>query len=240
VFASSATTQTISGLTNGASYTFTIVATNTNGSGPASDPSAPTNVGAPGPPGAVSVASGDGRATVRWVAPSATNGQPVTGYLVRPSLVGVAQPAQSFSSTATTGSVTGLTNGSTYTFTVAAQNSNGTGNSSAPSPTVIVGTPTPPPPPTVLPTNGGVDITWARATANGAAIDHYYVRIYANGTLQFTDQFGPTDPGANFIGLDNGTGYAFSVEASNANGTGVASGLSAVAIAGSPTAPRTR
>ena len=49
-----------------------------------------------------------------------------------------AQTAQTFNSTATTETVTGLTPGSAYTFTVAAINANGTGTASAKSASVTV------------------------------------------------------------------------------------------------------
>ena len=51
----------------------------------------------------------------------------VTGYVVTPYIAGVAQATQTFNNTATTETVTGLTNGTAYTFTVAAINGVGTG-----------------------------------------------------------------------------------------------------------------
>ena len=74
---------------------------------------------------------GDGRqhhGLVSWTAPGSTGGTPITGYVVTPYLNGTtAQATQTFNITATTETVTGLTNGSAYTFTVAAINGVGTG-----------------------------------------------------------------------------------------------------------------
>ena len=55
-------------------------------------------------------------------------GSPITGYVVTPYVGGTAKTAQTFNNTATTETVTGLTNGTAYTFKVAAINGVGTGN----------------------------------------------------------------------------------------------------------------
>ena len=55
--------------------------------------------------------------------------------MVTPYIAGVAQATQTFNTTATTETATGLTNGTAYTFTVAAINGVGTGTASAASPT---------------------------------------------------------------------------------------------------------
>jgi len=82
----------------------------------------------------VTATAGNQSATVSWAAP-ANGGSPITGYTITPYLAGVAQtPTQvAGSPPATTATVTGLANGSSYTFTVAATNAVGTGPASAPS-----------------------------------------------------------------------------------------------------------
>ncbi len=90
------------------------------------------------PPGAPSVTSHtslDASASLTWTAPS-SNGGAITGYVVTPYIWGVAQTPVTFSSPATTETVTGLTPGTAYTFTVAAENTAGTGAASASSPAV--------------------------------------------------------------------------------------------------------
>jgi titin len=116
----------MSGLSNGMMYTFRVAARNGNGTGPAGV-SGPVTVGAPLAPTGVTATGGNGQAVVRWTAPSANNGSAVTGYVVTPYLGATAQAAKSFTSTATTQTVTGLSNGKTYTFVVAARNARGTG-----------------------------------------------------------------------------------------------------------------
>ena len=62
-----ATSVTVSGLTNGTTYTFTVAATNAVGTGPASAASnavTPTGPTVPGAPTGVSAVAGNGSATV--------------------------------------------------------------------------------------------------------------------------------------------------------------------------------
>ena len=135
-----ATSTTVTGLTNGTAYTFTLTATNAVGTGAASaasnavTPAAPT---VPGAPAGVTATAGNQSATVSWSAP-ANGGSPITSYTVTPYLAGVAQTATQVSGSppATTANVTGLTNGSSYTFAVSATNAIGTGPASSPSPPV--------------------------------------------------------------------------------------------------------
>jgi hypothetical protein len=75
--------------------------------------------------------AGDALATATWTAPSSDGGVAITGYEVTPYAGATALPAHIFTSTATTQVITGLTNGTTYTFKVAAINGVGTGPQSA-------------------------------------------------------------------------------------------------------------
>ena len=69
-----------------------------------------------------------------WTAPS-DGGSPITSYTVTPYMAGVAQQATTVTGNppATSATVTGLTNNTSYTFTVGATNAVGTGPASAPS-----------------------------------------------------------------------------------------------------------
>ena len=137
-----ATSAVVSGLTNGTSYTFTVKATSVIGTGPASAPSAPVVPRAvPGSPTAVTAAPGNGSAAVSWNAPGDSGGSPITGYRVSWAVNGVEQSAQTFMSAATTQTITGLANGTAYTFRVAGINAVGAGLASAPSAPVIPGEP---------------------------------------------------------------------------------------------------
>jgi hypothetical protein len=109
-------------LINGTSYTFTVYATNQNGDDsipsipslpviPASFPTYPRN------PFAV---AGNGEAQVSWIAPESDGGSPIINYTVTidPPTIG----PQTTLDDSITLLVTGLTNGTAYTFTVYATN----------------------------------------------------------------------------------------------------------------------
>ena len=140
-FASTATTEIVTGLTNATTYTFKIAAKNANGTGPQSIPTNTVTVGAPLAPTAPSAVPGNARATVKWTAPASNNGSAISGYVITPFVGATAQSPRTYASTAVTEVVTGLTNATTYTFKIAAKNANGTGPQSFPTNAVTVGAP---------------------------------------------------------------------------------------------------
>ena len=127
----SATMTTVSGLTNGTAYTFTVKATNAIGTGPASAPSnSVTPATVPDSPTGVSATAGDAKATVSWTPPASSGGSPIVGYTATSSPGGITANA---AANATSVAVSGLTNGTAYTFTVTAANVIGPSLPSAPS-----------------------------------------------------------------------------------------------------------
>jgi hypothetical protein len=135
-----ATRVTITGLTNGMSYTFTVTAANAVGSGPASERSnavTPTTGSPPGAPTAISAAAATNEALVSWTAPSSPGSSAISSYTVTPYSGTVARTPIVVAAPATSATVTGLTNGTKYTFTVTAGNSSGPGLPSSPSLAVI-------------------------------------------------------------------------------------------------------
>jgi len=152
----SARSVSFSGLTNGTAYTFTVVATNAVGNSAPGTSSPVTPVAVPGAPTSVSAVPGNGTAAVSWTAPSDDGGAVITGYTVTSAPGGItAETAE-----ATSVTVSGLANGTAYTFTVVATNSVGnsaTGASSAVTPVVSVAPTTttpvnPTPPSSPIPT----------------------------------------------------------------------------------------
>jgi hypothetical protein len=137
VFNSNATSRVVAGLTNGASYTFSVAAINANGAGPESSPSDPIVIGEPGAPSGVTATAGHQSATIHWKAPSG-NGKPITSYVVIPYIGSAAKGARVIDGAATTQTIRGLITGKRYTFRVAAKNARGIGATSAPSKPVKV------------------------------------------------------------------------------------------------------
>jgi len=128
-FDATATTRTVTGLTNGVEYRFRVQADNaigTSGYSKVSNPVTPAKT-VPGAPTIIRDATAaDTQATVSWTAPASDGGSPITGYVVTPYHVFFALPPVPFDSTATTQTVTGLTNGVEYRFRVQAVNAIGT------------------------------------------------------------------------------------------------------------------
>lgn len=126
----------ITGLTPGTAYTFKVQASNPNGSGPvsaASNQVTPQTYVAPEAPSSVSASAATAQALVNWTAPTEEGGTPLTGYTVTPYIGSAAQPSTNVSASSTSTKITGLSNGTTYTFKVTATNAVGTSEASQPS-----------------------------------------------------------------------------------------------------------
>ncbi|RLK61715.1 fibronectin type III domain protein [Actinokineospora cianjurensis] len=85
---------------------------------------------APGSPTSVTAQAGNASATVNWTVPP-NGGSPITSLAVTPYANGVAQAPIVISGAVATLAVPGLTNGTSYTFTVTATNTIGTSAPSA-------------------------------------------------------------------------------------------------------------
>jgi hypothetical protein len=113
------------------------------GSGPQrSTPASLLRASAPSAPRSVKATGGNGRATLKWVAPLHTNGSAINAYLVWPYIGKTQYRAHEFHSKKTSEVITGLSNGRQYTFRVAARNAVGIGPKSSASPVVSVRAPT--------------------------------------------------------------------------------------------------
>ncbi len=198
--------------------------------------SAPLNLSAapsaPAAPTGVSATAAEGSATVTWTAPSPGT-SPISSYTVTPYIGTAARPATTVTGSppATSATVTGLTNGTTYTFTVTATNALGTGPASAASNPVTPSAPTAPAAPTAVtatPGNTGATVTWSAPASDGSPISSYTVTPYIGTAARpaTTVTGSPPATSATVTGLTNGTTYTFTVTATNALGTGPASAAS--------------
>jgi len=217
------TESTVSGLVNGTTYTFRVAAKNAAGTGPQSSASnAVTPLAVPDAPANVTASPGAGQATVGWSAPF-NGGSAITGYVVTRYVGGVEQGTTSLGVVTQT-TVSGLANGTTYTFRAAAVNALGTGAQSAASNPVTPRT-VPEAPINVSATGGTrqATVTWSPPASDGGdAISGYDVTSYVTGIAQGTTTVGAVTQ-ATVGGLTNGTTYTFRVAAKNGVGTGAQS-----------------
>ena len=105
------TSTTVTGLTNGTTYYFTVKAINALGSSAASTEVSAAPGTVPGAPTGVTIVSATGQATLSWTAPAVTGGSPVIGYNVYGS---TAAPTYNALGQPTAGIVYVLNGGSTY------------------------------------------------------------------------------------------------------------------------------
>jgi large repetitive protein len=219
-------TATISGLRNGTQYSFAVRAMNVAG---ASTPTTAQNVTPariPRAPGYPSATPGDAAASLSWVAPADNGGAPITSY--RYSMDNGAWT--DFSTlTGTSGTITGLTNGSTHSFRVEAVNSAGEGLAGGEGNTIIIGSPTAPLSFGAQAGNGTATLTWADPqTNNNSAITSWTLYRSTGPQTIVPTATGPGTWKYTVTGLTNGSYYWFDLAAVNARGAGLVSSVSIV------------
>ncbi|MFI6457054.1 fibronectin type III domain-containing protein [Streptosporangium amethystogenes] len=209
------TSATVTGLTNGTAYTFTVTATNGVGTGPASVASAPATPVAGKLPGAPTKIAGTpklGSMGLSWQPPASDGGADITQYTVTTSPGGETAMAWWGETEAT---VTGLTDGQAYVFTVTATNVIGTGPASAPSELMTPEAPRPPGAPLITelyPRDSAVRVSWSPPDPGFGEITGYEITASPGGRSVTA---APDRTDAIVTGLTNGSPYAFTVTAIN-------------------------
>jgi hypothetical protein len=217
-------------------YTFTVVAENSVGRGPASLPSDPTPV-APSAPVAVSSLPADSRITVSWSAPLSDGGSPITGYRA------VAQPGGASCTTSGARScvITGLVNGTVYELSVVASNVVG---ASVPAAAAGPGSmpfrlPGAPVDLTGVEGNQRVFLSWSRPASSGTpALTGYDVQRLVGQTWTTVEVVDASTTSLVVTSLENGTPVRFRVLARSDLGSSGASNTVSVTPRTDPGAPR--
>jgi fibronectin type 3 domain-containing protein len=222
------TTFTDTTAVNGTTYFYTVAAVNAVGVSAQSNEASATPQPAatvPSAPQSPTASGGNGTVTVSWSPPTSNGGAAITGYNVyRGTTAGGESPTPVAGNvTGTSFTDTGLANGTTYFYTVAAVNAVGTSPQSAeasatPQPTV----PTAPLAVTAGSGNGSVSLAWSVPASNGGSpVTGYNVYRGTSAGGESATPVASNVTGTSFTdtGLANGTTYFYTVAAVNAVGT---------------------
>jgi len=197
---------------------------------------------APGAPTGLTATPGNGTATLSWSAPSSDGGSPVDAYLIAggtsPSDTSISETVGGHTAT-----LSGLTNGTLYSFSVHAQNAFGDG----PAVTVTVtpqaaGTVTGAVPgaPTGLVTSYGdgfIALSWSPpASAGSSPVAGYHVYLGFSSSLVGARVFSTSGTSFRLSDAQNGSQYYLKVTALNAAGEGQGTPVTSV-IPGPQTGP---
>ncbi|MCX6515445.1 MAG: S8 family serine peptidase [Actinobacteria bacterium] len=248
---STSVTTTLTNMTPDVPVSLRVKAVNAFGASPASATVTVTPRSAatvPSAPLSVTATAGDTRVAVRWVTPASSGGSAITSYTVTSTPGG-------FTCTTSTNAcvVTELTNGESYTFTVAAKNAVGTSVASAPSAAV---SPVASGSTTMPAASWGLDRTDQRSLpldgqitrgGTGAGVSAYIIDtgVYAasaefgnrvaSGFTAFNDGNGTNDchsHGTHVAGTVAGSTYGFATQATivpvrvlNCDGSGSTAGI---------------
>ncbi|HSZ31133.1 MAG TPA: fibronectin type III domain-containing protein, partial [Pseudonocardiaceae bacterium] len=232
------------GLTNGTTYFYTVKAVNAVGlSNASNEASATPKATVPGQPTNLAASAGDTKVVLSWTVPNTDGGSPIQSYNVYRSTTPGGEGSTPYATNVVSSSFTdtGVVNGTTYYYKVAAVNAVGAGQqsgeaSATPQPAVTV-----PGAPTGLTATGGnqsVQLSWAPPSNNGgAAVTGYDVYRSTTPGGEGTTPIATGVTTTNFTDnpLTNGTTYYYTVAAVNSAGISPQSG-EASATPG-PTAP---
>lgn len=224
------TVCTITGLTNGQSYQFTVAARNGVGESPASNPSgAATPDRVPDRMPAPNLTATDQTVTATWAA--ASGGGTIAGYQVdiTPQAAGSAQQRVS----GTEAVFSRLINGTEYRARVRAVNASGETGEWSPWSLVATpfGVPHQPSAPTAdrqgSPGAWLANVSWTVPGNNGAPLTSTSLRVYRDGALIETISLGPTVTSHQY-NLDDQHSYTFQVVVHNRAGASASSASSVV------------
>ena len=232
---------TITGLTNGTGYTVQVRAVNDVGNSPASDDTAFTPVTVPSAPRNLTATGQDSAVALTFQAPVSDGGNEILGYQYTTDDGATWHPltATPTGPDTFTATVSGLTNGTSYTFNVRAVSEIGRSAPSGPATATPVAPPGAPQNVTAASANQAAVLTFSAPASNGGSpITGYQYTLDAGTTWVPLTTSGTGPFTATITGLTNGTAYSAEVRAVNGVGSGpAAAAVSVTPAATAPSAP---
>ena len=230
-----ARSHTVTDLANGTSYTFEVRAVNAVGEGPSATATVELADSVPAAPAGFSAAGGDGSVRLTWSA-AADGGSQIIRYEYRYRASGGDWGEwTALSATATSVTISDLTNGTEYEFQVRAVN--GIGNGPASSTGAPAGTaPSAPVGLSARVGDGMIMVSWGMPSNNGGfPVLRYQLRYRESGATSWTTM--TVDGGANatsatLTDLTNGQSYEIEVWAVNRIGGGATASIGAAPMEG--------
>ena len=232
------TAYTLTGLNNGTTYSFRLRAVNGSGAGPESDEASAAPLAPPAAPSGLRAAPGDGQVVLTWDDPSDAT---ITGWQYRVKTTdafGQWTDIAGSGAATTAYTLTGLDNGTTYSFRLRAVNGSGAGPESDEASAVPLAPPAAPSGLRAAPGDRQVVLTWDDPGDSSITGWQYGVKT-AGAFGQWTDipGSGAGTTAYTLTGLDNGTTYSFRLRAVNGSGPGPESDEASAAPLAPPAAP---
>ena len=222
-------TATVTSLTIGTVYTFTVTATNAAGTSAASNAIEVTPDAKPGPPSNITGTAANAQANLSWNAPTYDISSNITSYIINIFPAIPANGIVTINFATRTATVTGLTNGTAYNFLVRAVSASGLIGFSPREIQVIPFTvPSEPQDLSHITLDDIVDLSWnAPLTTGGKDISSYIIERSTNISPEWEID-SSTNASTRFkrvTGLINGTVYFFRVKARNLAGNSLSSNV---------------
>ena len=182
----------------------------------------------PSAPRTLTATAGNSQVILNWTIPSSNGGSTILEYIVTRNPGNVTTPT---GSTATSRTISGLNNGTSYTFSVKARNTIGTsGSSDSVSATPISPNPSAPTITSVTASDRQVTVNWSAGATNGSTISGYRIERSENQTTWTSAASATSGETSKLVtGLTNGSTYYFRVfTLSNAGDSGASATSSAI------------
>jgi len=226
------TDATATGLKNGVSYSFKVIAVNSIGQ------STDSNIASATPLASTTTADipsavydlmatrGDAKVILSWTKPN-ENGSPLTSNVITYWKIGTDDfKKKTLAGTATSAQITGLTNDVSYAFKINSVNAIGKSpdsnvDSATPSKSTIAKVPNQVRGLVAIPSNGQVFLSWIEPSDNGSPITSYRIIVNEKGSSVTTTYPNIGDiERTTIFGLKNEIAYQFKVAAVNGIGIG--------------------